>query len=102
MKAKLLLVWWLDAETEVGWDGPDDFDHDGRPVFSQGFEIKRTAERLYLGADWDAHNENFNRVISIPVPWIVSELTLGELSTDLSEGRHELKCRLPKKKVLSF
>jgi hypothetical protein len=98
----ILLVYWLDAEAHAGWTPPEDIDHDGRPVPSIGFEVKRTSERLYLATSWDAHNHNFNPVISIPLAWILSELTLGQLSLDSSEGRFELKHHRLKKRDLSF
>lgn len=94
MKSRdLLLVYWLDAEAAAGWTSSDDVDHDGRPVPSVGFEVKRTAERLYLATSWDAHNDNFNPVLSIPLAWIVQESVLGQLQLGSSSGRFELKRR---------
>lgn len=87
---EIVLIEWVDAESDVGWETPSPDDADELPICeSIGWIIKEEATFLIIAADHDDTNGHYNRRIKIPLGMVKNVYPLKKAKAPKKRGKRK-------------
>lgn len=78
MLNEMVLVEWIDAESEDAWTNVEDVDHSITPIMSVGWLVYKDEESLSVALNHDVKNDSVSCMMKIPMGMIVSIKKLKE------------------------
>ena len=75
-KLKLVLVEWIDAESDDRWLDLSDLENEPLPIIKTvGFIVRETKDVLTLAMNYDEKNEKISCLMSIPKGGMIKRVT---------------------------